>query len=427
MKLHLPYGRGEISCELPGERVCAVLESKLEEYNPAGTPQILVEEAMRQPIGTKPLHVLAEGCENVVIIASDHTRPVPSQWIIPPMLREIRRGSPAAKITIVVATGCHREMTAQEMEGKFGRALVEAETILVHNCDDEKNLVSIGTLPSGGELMINRTVAEADLLVSEGFIEPHFFAGFSGGRKSVMPGVASRRTVLANHCAAFIAHPNARTGILHENPIHRDMLWAAQKAKLAFIVNVVLNGKKEPVFAVAGDVEEAHLAGCAFLQAHCGVTAPLADIVITTNGGYPLDQNIYQAAKGINTAESAVKPGGVIIMVAKSQDGHGGEDYYRQLTENADLQGLMERFLQRSAGQTEPDQWQTQLLIRAMLKAKIIYVSDAEEEMVRNMHMLPARSVEQALAMADELLGHSRGSITVMPDGISVMFIANQL
>ena len=381
-----------------------------------------MEEALREPIGSPPLHVLAKDRRKVVIIASDHTRPVPSQVIIPPMLREIRKGNPEAQICIVVATGCHREMTQEEMEAKFGRDIVAKEQIIVHDCDDRGNLVHLGILPSGGELIINRIVAEADLLVAEGFIEPHFFAGFSGGRKSVMPGVASRHTVLSNHCAAFIADPSAGTGILEGNPIHRDMLWAARKAKLAFIVNVVLNDKKEPVFAVAGDVEEAHLAGCAFLQKHCGVEAPLADIVITTNGGYPLDQNIYQAAKGINTAESAVKAGGMIIMAAQSGDGHGGEDYYRQLKENTDLQGLMENFLQRSAAQTEPDQWQTQLLIRAMLKAKIIYVSDADDDIVQDMHMLPARSIEQALAMADEALGHQKGSITVIPDGVSVIF-----
>jgi len=364
---------------------------------------------------------MAEGHNKVVIIASDHTRPVPSKLLMPLLLREIRRGNPDADITILVATGCHRGTTTDELVEKFGNDIAFSERIVIHDCDGENN-VSIGTLPSGGQCFINRLAVGADLLVSEGFIEPHFFAGFSGGRKSVMPGLAARKTVVYNHCAGFIADPGARAGVLDGNPIHRDMLWAAKQAGLAFILNIVLNSKKEIVYAVAGDAEKAHRAGCNFLIRHCGVTAPLADIVIATNGGYPLDQNIYQAAKGICTAEGAVKPGGVIIMLAKSDDGHGGADYYRQFKDNADLSKLLLQFMERNPSETEPDQWQTQIQIRALSKASIIYVSDAEDQTVRNMHMIPAKSVKEALAEADRLLGHDKGRITVMPDAVSIIF-----
>lgn len=159
------------------------------------------------------------GKKDVVIIASDHTRPVPSKIIMPLMLEEIRKGNPDADITILIATGCHRETAKEELVQKFGKDIVDNEKILVHDCDDTTNLVSLGRLPSGGELIINKIAVEADLLCSEGFIEPHFFAGFSGGRKSVLPGIASRKTVLANHRSAFIADDHARTGILEGNPI----------------------------------------------------------------------------------------------------------------------------------------------------------------------------------------------------------------
>ena len=155
---------------------------------------------------------------------------------------------------------------------------------------------------------------------------------------------------------------------------------------------------------------------------HCGVSAPPADIVIATNGGYPLDQNIYQAAKGICTAEAAVKPGGVIIMLAKSNDGHGGENYYRQFKDNRDLSSLLAGFMERDPNKTEPDQWQTQIQIRALQKASVIYISDADDQTVRDMHMIPAKSVEEALEKADQLIGHSNGSITVLPDAVSVIF-----
>ena len=300
-----PYGKEKIQYTF-GDELKAVLESKIESYNPQKSEQDLVLEAMANPIGTKTLKELSVGKENVVIIASDHTRPVPSKYIIPPMLKEIREGNPNAKITILIATGCHRYTTKDELIDKFGKEIVERENIYIHDCDEREKLISIGTLPSGGDCEINKIAYDADLLVSEGFIEPHFFAGYSGGRKSVLPGVCGRSTVLANHCSEFIANEYARTGVLENNPIHNDMIWAAKKAKLAYIVNVVLNGDKKIIYATAGDCELAHKNGTDFLSSLCGAKAYESDVVITTNGGYPLDQNMYQAVKGMISADSVV-------------------------------------------------------------------------------------------------------------------------
>ena len=279
----------------------------------------------------------------------------------------------------------------------------------------------MGTLPGGGDCFLNRLVIDADLVVAEGFIEPHFFAGYSGSRKSVLPGVASRQTVLANHRAELIASPAARTGILEGNPIHADMVWAARKAGLAFIVNAVINAEKEPVYIAAGDMEKAHAAGCAFLSGICRVQAKPADIVIATNGGYPLDQNIYQAVKGMTAAEATVRKDGVIIMVARSEDGHGGEAFYRQMAEEPDIEKTLASFLRRGREETEPDQWQTQIFIRVLQKASVIYVSDAPDAMVRALHMTPAHSLEEALRLAEERLHNPQASITAIPDGVSVV------
>ncbi len=284
-------------------------------------------------------------------------------------------------------------------------------------------MAKIGTLPSGGECIINQLVVDADLVVSEGFIEPHFFAGFSGSRKSILPGVARRTTVLANHCSEFIAHPCSRTGILEGNPIHEDMVWAARQAKLAFIVNVVINEKKEAIFAVAGDMEQAHKAGCDFLSSLCRVDARPADIAISTNGGYPLDQNIYQAVKGMTAAEGTVKKGGVIIMLAKSNDGHGGEGFYHQMADEPDIEKTLALFMSRGRNQTVADQWQTQIFIRILQKASVIYISDAPDDMVRALHMIPAHSLDEALKQAEQLIGSENASITAIPDGVSVMVI----
>ena len=186
-------------------------------------------------------------------------------------------------------------------------------------------MVKIGQLPSGGDCIINRIAAEADLLLAEGFIESHFFAGFSGGRKSVLPGIASYKTIMANHSGEFIDSSNSRTGNLTDNPIHNDMVYAAAKANLAFIVNVVLDGDKKIIGSFAGDMVEAHKVGCNFVKEIARVKKIPCDIAVSTNGGFPLDQNIYQAVKGMTAAEATNKDGGVIIMVAGCRDGHGGE------------------------------------------------------------------------------------------------------
>ena len=421
MKISFPYGKEFIDLDVADERLQGVLVSNLHHYEAKSDPLSLVEEALANPIGSPKLSELAKGKKNIVLIASDHTRPVPSKVIVPPMLREIRKGSPDADITILISTGCHRGTTKEELISKFGEEIVEKEKIVVHDCDNSP-LVHIGTLPSGGELIINKLVVDADLVCSEGFIEPHFFAGFSGARKSILPGIASRTTVLANHCSEFIDDPHARTGILEGNPIHKDMVWAARTAKLAFICNVVINAEKEAIYAVAGDMEEAHKAGCDFLSSLCKVDAKPADIVITTNGGYPLDQNIYQAVKGMTAAEASVKPGGVIIMMAKSNDGHGGEHFYHQMADEPDIEKTMALFLSRGRNETEPDQWQTQIFIRILRKAEVIYVSEAPDEMIRGLHMTPAHSLDEAMEIAEKIKGKD-ATVTAIPDGVSVMVI----
>ena len=422
MKIRFPYGRDFLPLDIPEDRLQGVLVSRLHHYTPKGAPQELVEEALKHPIGSAPLRELAKGKKNIVLIASDHTRPVPSKVIVPPMLREIRKGNPAADITILIATGCHRETTREELVGKFGEEIVNSEKIVIHDCDLSP-VEKIGTLPSGGECIINKLVMDADLVVSEGFIEPHFFAGFSGGRKSVLPGIASRTTVLANHCSEFIAHPRSRTGILEDNPIHRDMVWAARAAKLAFIVNVVINEKKDAIYAVAGDLEAAHKDGCDFLSSLCAVEAKPADIAISTNGGYPLDQNIYQAVKGMTAAEATVRKGGVIIMLARSNDGHGGEHFYHHLADEPDIRKTQTLFLSRGRNETVADQWESQILIRILQKATVVYVSEAPDELIRSMHMIPANSLEEAMTLAEELLGSQTATVTAIPDGVSVMVI----
>lgn len=418
--IQFPHGKGTIDYFVADGRFKGKLVSEIHDYQAECSQEQLIRNALERPIGTPRLRVMAENKQRVVVIASDHTRPVPSKIIMPLLLEEIRAGNPDVDVTILVSTGCHRETTRDELLSKFGEDIFRREKIVVHDCDASE-LASIGKLPSGGECVLNKLALDADLLVAEGFIEPHFFAGFSGGRKSVLPGVAGRQTVLYNHNAEFIAHPCSRTGILEGNLIHNDMIYAARAARLAFICNVVINAHKEVIYAVAGDCDRAHADGCAFLRGKCGVDSVTADIVITSNGGYPLDQNIYQAVKGMTAAEATVREGGVIIMLAESADGHGGEEFYKTFAEEEDLDRMLAAFMETPKESTRVDQWQSQIFARVLKHARVIYVSGAPDEMVSALHMTPARSLEEAVQKAETLLADSQASITVIPDGVSVM------
>lgn len=412
MQIQLPYGHTTIPFDAPSDRI---ISSRLSSRKPLAAGETLVQEAMRHPIGSVTLAELAVGKKNAVIIISDHTRPVPSRDILPHMLHELRAGSPDIQITLLVATGCHRGTTTEELRLKLGEQIADQEQIVVHDAFDTQKNVQIGILPSGAPLVIDRVAAEADLLLAEGFIEPHFFAGFSGGRKSVLPGICARQTVFGNHCGAFIADTHARTGILDDNPIHQDMVAAARMAGLAYIVNVVINEHKQTVAAFAGDFEQAHEAGVRFLRQYCQAPAIPGDIIVTTNGGAPLDQNLYQCVKGLTAAEATAKLGATIIMCAEMADGVGGSQFYRDMCNCASPVQLYRRFSQTPQGETLPDQWQTQILCRILMRHRVIFVTRPQmQQRISDMKMEYAPTLAEALDMAGS------GEITVLPDGVSV-------
>ncbi|HWQ06733.1 MAG TPA: nickel-dependent lactate racemase [Feifaniaceae bacterium] len=416
--LQLPYGKTTIPFDESGAKVLCSRVDELVCHQAGGA---IVREAMEHPIGSDRLSVLAAGKRNCVVIISDHTRPVPSKDILPAMLAELRQGNPEIEITLLVATGCHRGTTMAELAEKLGEEIVSSERIVVHDASDAESNTAIGVLPSGAPLVIDRLAAKADLLIAEGFIEPHFFAGFSGGRKSVLPGVCDRVTVLGNHCSRFIDSGFARAGVLERNPIHADMLAAAELAKLRYIVNVVINEQKQTVAAFAGDPVKAHLTGCAFLRPFCEVEAEQADIVITTNGGAPLDQNVYQCVKGLSTAESAAKPGGVLILLAECADSVGGESFYRSLCECENPSALYDSILATPQERTIPDQWQSQILARILKRHTVIFVTRSElAETIRQMKMHYAPSLDEALKKARALKG-ANASLTVIPNGVSMI------
>ena len=417
----LPYYKGHINYQIPDELINAVLVSKTENYVVTKFESEIVKDALQNPISSSPLCELAKDKKHIVIISSDHTRPVPSHITMPLLLEEIRKFNKEVKITILIATGMHRPTTHEELVDKYGQKIVDEETIVVHSAYEDENMVFLGILPSGGELWVNKLVNDADLLISEGFIEPHFFAGFSGGRKSVLPGIASKKTVLWNHNAKFIANKNARAGSLEENPIHKDMLFAAKQAKLAFILNVIINGEKKVIEAFAGDLEQAHAYGCQKVLEIARVEPVKSNIVITTNGGYPLDQNIYQTVKGMTAGEACVNEGGVIIILSSCADGTGGEFFYKLLADNPSAEVAYQKLNDVEPKDTEFDQWEAQILARILCKATVIIVSDkCDPNIITSMHIKHAYTLDEALIKAREIVGQNK-KITIIPDGISVI------
>lgn len=412
----IPYGKNFIEFDETG---CDVLSSSIAELKAEGSGQDIVRKAMEAPINSPRLCELARGKKNCVIIISDHTRPVPSRDILPNMFRELREGSPGIKITLLVATGFHRPTSSAELEAKLGTEIMNQCEIIIHDCRNPASNTEIGRLPSGPPCIIDKAAAEAELLIAEGFIEPHFFAGFSGGRKSVLPGISDQVTVLGNHCSRFIDSPYSRTGVLDGNPMHEDMLAAARMAKLAYIVNVVIDENKQTVAAFAGNFETAHRAGCDFLLSYARVSPKYADIVITSNGGAPLDQNIYQCVKGLTAAEATCNEGAMIIDCAECADGHGGESFYESLRDCASPEALYAEFMATPQESTIADQWESQILARILMKHRVIMVTRPElKSLVEEMKMTYASSLPEALEMAKAA---GKQSITVIPNGISVI------
>ncbi len=418
-QINLVYGRGTIKCKLEKRYLKAVLsggEAVPSDLSESG----IVLEALANPIGTEPLHTLATGKKKIVIITSDHTRAVPSRITMPLLLDEVRKGNPDADISILVATGLHRGMTEEEMRERFSDEIFENEKIINHNAFDKSSFINLGTLPSGSKCEINKIAVEADLLIAEGFIEPHFFAGYSGGRKSVLPGIASQDCVNINHSADAIKHPGAATGVLDGNPIHEDMIRAARMANLAFICNVLLDDEKKIIEAYCGDVGEAHKAGCVSLMDRCGVDAVKADIVVTSNGGYPLDQNLYQCPKGLDAALACANENAVIILAAECSDGLGGENF-GELMLSAPPQELLERILLIPPEKTISEQWCAQRFSDALCRYTIILVSNGlDKKTVEQMNFIYADSMEDALSTARSFKGKDAG-ITVIPDGVGVI------
>lgn len=418
----IPYYTSTLALHVEEENLKAVLTAKMHGFHAEKSQEQLVLDALEHPVGSPRLRTLAEGKRNIVIVTSDHTRAVPSKITLPLLLKEIRSGNPDADITILIATGLHRPTTEEEQRRMFGDAIVDHEKIAINNAFAPEQFVELCTLPSGAVFQVNRLAAECDLLVTEGFVEPHFFAGFSGGRKSILPGICSERTVNENHSYKAVSHPRSNSGMLKDNPIHADMLCAAKAVNVQFIFNVALDGEKKIVAAWAGDLEQAHEAGVAFIRQWSQCPVVTGDIVITSNGGYPLDQNLYQSPKAMATAEACAGEDGVIIMCCSCCDGMGGA-HFGQLIQRGTPDEIDRYLSSIPPEKTIPEQWCTQVCVRVLRKHPVILVTTfLSHDEVRKANMIPASTPDEALEIAYRLKGE-QASVVVIPDGVSVLTV----
>ena len=419
MRVKLEYGRTGLTAELPDKHIVRTLKYK--DAPPLTDPRGDLLKVLAEPNGTLPLTEVARGKKDACIVICDITRPVPNEMILRPVLEILEReGIPRNKITILVATGLHRESRPEELVEMVGEQIAREYTIVDHHGQVLDEHTYLGQSPRGVPIWIDSRYVNADLKITTGLIEPHLMAGFSGGRKLICPGIAALETVKVWHGPDFLEHPKADCGILDGNPVHEENTWIGRKTGCDFIINVVIDAERRPLKWVAGDMEAAFLEGVAFVRGVVRDTvAEPVDIVVTSCAGYPLDTTFYQAVKGLTGALPIVKQGGTIIMCASLSEGIGSPQFQQLFAENASLESFVQRILGKDY--FVMDQWQLEELAKVCRKAKVKIVSDGlPAETLGKLFVEAAASVEQAVA--DSLAEYGpQAKMAVIPKGPYVL------
>ena len=402
MKIEMKYGKGKLSFEIESKNHLGTLLPNENDNELNGKDQVL--RAMQNPIGTKRLAEIVSKGEKVAIVTSDITRPMPSKTVLPLVIGELKSaGILQEDIMVVFALGSHRKHSEQEKRMLAGNEIFESPVKLVDS--DAEDCVNLGVCGRGTPVDIFRPLAEADRVVCLGNIEYHYFAGYSGGAKALMPGVSSRRAIQINH--SNMVREEARAGNLDTNPVRQDIDETGKHIKIDFIVNVVLNSKKEIASAVAGHYIKAHRQGCKFLDAMYGVDIKeKADIVVVSPGGYPKDINLYQAQKGLDNAKHAVRDGGIVILAASAKEGFGEktfEQWMKTMTPDQMISEIRRNF--KLGGH------KAAAIAMILKKAKVFMVSDMDRETVRKIGFTPFDTVQEALDAAKVELGENSGTL----------------
>ena len=412
MDVQLAYGRHGLRVALPEQAQATVISPR---FVPGlDDEQAAMREALRDPIGSRPLRDLVSPSDTVAVVFSDITRPQPRERMLPVLLQEIA-AVPVEQIALINGVGTHRANTEAELREMLGEAIVDRYTIVQHDSTDAKQMVYLGQTSHDHAIWLNRAYVRADVKILTGFIEPHIFAGYSGGPKAVLPSVAGAEIILDNHSGRMLSDPKATWGVTHGNRVWEEMMEVARLTEPDFLFNVTLNRAKQITGVFAGELEEAHEAGVRFVResAMVGVEAPF-DVALTTNSGYPLDLNLYQTDKGISAAAQVVREGGAILVASECWDGIPEHGNYKNLLAGArSPQELMEQVM--SPGYREMDQWQAFLHARLCLHADIhIYAEGLSDEQIRLGMLTPSRNVEATLR---ELVARYGPRLCVLPEG----------
>jgi nickel-dependent lactate racemase len=424
VRVELAYGSDGLTVDLPDERTTVV--------EPLHPPAVADERAavlaaLRRPVAGPPLRDVVRGQKTVAISICDGTRPQPRHVVVPAILEELEGLVRLDDVVVLVATGTHRGNSEAELRAMLGDEVLTAVRVVNHDARDEATLTWMGRLGAAVPVWLNSEWMRADVRITTGFVEPHFFAGFSGGPKLVAPGLAGLETTLTLHDAARIGHPDARWGVTHGNPVHDDVRAIAEATGTHFSLDVVLDGEQRIAHAFGGELFAMHDAACAVVRqtAMRAVASPF-DVVLTTNSGFPLDQNLYQAVKGMSAAAQVVRPGGAIVCAAECRDGFPSHGSYREeLTAAASPAALLETIAARRA--TVPDQWQIQIQAAIQARSRVIvhtsYLSDDE---LGEAHLEQTADVEATVwQLLDEAGPDSR--LCVLPYGpLTVPYIATE-
>ena len=422
MNLKMDYGRHGLNLTLPDDTDVFLTR----DATPLADEAAAIREALRHPIGCAPLRERLRPGMTVVIVHTDITRATPNDRLLPIILDELAAGGVRREnITLLNALGTHRPQTEAELRGMLGPEIVDRYRCVQHDAFDEAGLVSIGTTRHGHPLKVSKTLLAADLKILTGFIEPHFFAGYSGGPKAILPGLAGSATVLGNHGPEMIAHLQATFGRTTGNPLWQEMMEAALQVENTFLVNVTLDRENAITGVFAGELVAAHTQGCDHVRESSLFTIPEPyDLVITTNSGYPLDQNLYQCVKGLAAAARAVRPGGAILLLAACEEGLPDHSEYARILQDAGSpQAVLDRIT--SPGFTGQDAWQVQIQAQVQLKADVYVYSEGllDAQVVASL-LPPCRDLAHGIPELIASYGHRvcalpQGPLTVLDLGES--------
>ena len=414
MKVSLAYGKGSLDVELHGVKA-VVIEPKRQ---PGLSDECAsVFAALDEPIGVKPLREWLHPDSRICVAFTDLTRPTPNERIIPWLLEYLgRHGVRQEQITLLNQLGTHRPNTKEELERLLTPSVASRYRVLNHEPENPNALVQLGVTESGAPALINRYFVESDVRIVTGFIEPHLFAGFSGGVKCIMPGVAGLKTIMSNHGYRHIADPLATFGVTEGNPVWEEMRDIALRVGESFLMNVSLNNDREITGVFAGHLLESHKVGCAFVRESAMQRVDeLYGIVISTNGGYPLDLNLYQAAKGIGAAARMVKQGGTIIIAAECCEGIPSHSAFGRLLHSVETPDELLQLL-RNSPDPLPDQWQAQIQALCQQRARVLLYSQMSDENVRAAHLIPCHDIAQEVqSLVDSQGGDTR--VALLPYG----------